>query len=61
MCGALIAKCESMQPYQGAEGTSGIEAYETGDDYIRVRFHDGTVYVYTHERTSARGRRRWSA
>jgi hypothetical protein len=42
-----------MQPYQEADGTSGIEGYETGEDYIRVRFRDGTEYVYTHESTGS--------
>ena len=49
--GAPIHIRERMQPYQGADGTSGIDAYETGEDFIRVRFRDGTVYVYTHEST----------
>lgn len=37
-----------MQPYGDVGGDSGIVAYESGPDFIRVEFGDGGVYVYTH-------------
>ncbi|HSC39270.1 MAG TPA: hypothetical protein VLD19_15410 [Chitinophagaceae bacterium] len=36
-----------MQRYKNISGDSGVVAYETGDDYIKVRFIDGVVYLYT--------------
>lgn len=36
-----------MQQYANRGGNSGIQAYELGADYIRVRFSDGSVYLYT--------------
>jgi hypothetical protein len=26
---------------------SGIDSYEIGDDFVRVIFHDKTIYLYT--------------
>jgi hypothetical protein len=35
-----------MERYRGVRGDSGVVAYETGPDYIRVRFKHGGTYVY---------------
>jgi hypothetical protein len=37
-----------MQPYRDIDGDSGVAAYETGPDFIRVQFSTGAVYLYTH-------------
>ena len=37
-----------MQPYADLDNDSGIEAFETGDDYIKIRFKGGRVYLYTY-------------
>ena len=36
-----------MEPYKNLSGNSGVVAYETGPDFIKVQFSDGGVYVYT--------------
>ena len=38
----------AMQPYLDLDGDSGVKAYETGSDFIRVKFKDGSVYLYTY-------------
>ena len=40
-----------MEPYKNLSGNSGVVAYETGPDFIKVQFSDGGVYVYTASRT----------
>lgn len=35
-----------MQAYEDTAHASGVSAYETGDDFIVVRFKSGEVYVY---------------
>ena len=40
-----------MKRYKKLSGDTGIEAYETGPNYIRIRFEDGGVYLYTDEST----------
>jgi hypothetical protein len=35
-----------MQPYLDKSGTSGITAFEIGDDYINLEFKGGRVYRY---------------
>jgi hypothetical protein len=37
-----------MQKYSDVDRDSGVVAYETGPDFIRVRFYDGTMYLYTY-------------
>jgi hypothetical protein len=37
-----------MQRYNGADRDSGIDAYEAGANYMRVRFIHGGTYVYTY-------------
>lgn len=40
-----------MQRYGNLNGRSGVEAFEIGDDWIKVRFHDNPrVYVYASPR-----------
>ncbi|AMR79508.1 hypothetical protein [Cupriavidus nantongensis] len=39
-----------MKPYRNLSGRSGIDAYELGPEYIRVRFEDGRVYTYDYRR-----------
>ena len=36
-----------MERYSDIDRDSGVVAYETGPDYIRVKFSDGAVYLYT--------------
>jgi hypothetical protein len=37
-----------MERYRDIDGDSGVTGYENGPDYIRVKFSDGSVYLYTH-------------
>ncbi len=36
-----------MQRYRDIDSDSGVVAYESGDDFIRVQFSDAAVYLYT--------------
>jgi len=36
-----------MQKYGNLSGNSGIMAFETGADFIKVQFKDGDIYTYT--------------
>lgn len=36
-----------MEKYKNTGGDSGIAGYESGTDFIRVQFLDGSVYLYT--------------
>jgi hypothetical protein len=38
-----------MQRYRNLSGDSGVDAYEIGDDFVKVRFKPGVVYWYTEE------------
>lgn len=40
-----------MKLYGNVHGSSGVAAYETGLDYIRVTFHHGPTYEYDHATT----------
>lgn len=42
-----------MNPYKDIDGDSGVEAYEIGEDFIRVRFSKGGVYLYTYASAGA--------
>ncbi len=35
-----------MIPYTNKGGKSGIESYEIGEDFIKVKFSDGNIYTY---------------
>ena len=37
-----------MERYKNTNGNSGIGKYEIGNDYIRVQFNDGSIYLYTY-------------
>lgn len=37
-----------MKRYKNLSGDSGVLAYETGEDYIKVKFRDGDVYLYNY-------------
>jgi hypothetical protein len=37
--------------YKNINGNSGVSAYETGIDFIRIKFRSGSVYKYTFEST----------
>jgi len=37
-----------MQRYRDLDGDSGVRAYETGSDFVRVKFDDHSVYLYTY-------------
>ena len=36
-----------MEEYRNLNGNSGVDAYEIGNSFIRVRFNSGYVYLYT--------------
>lgn len=39
-----------MQKYMNLNGTSGVEGYEIGADYIRVKFYTtAKIYTYSYE------------
>ena len=40
-----------MQRYLDINDDSGVAAYEIGAAFIRVRFKDGSVYLYTNDAT----------
>jgi hypothetical protein len=37
-----------MEQYRDSDGDSGVAEYENGPDYIRVKFSNGSVYLYTY-------------
>ena len=39
----------ALRRYKKRHHDSGVTAYEIGDDYIKVEFADGPLYLYTHE------------
>ena len=39
-----------MKRYGNVSGSSGVLAYETGADWIKVKFIDGKVYKYSYTR-----------
>lgn len=42
------SQSSGWQEYANTDGDSSVRAYEDGADYIRVRFSDGSVYLYTY-------------
>jgi hypothetical protein len=42
-----------MERYRNLGGDSGIVAYESGPDFIRVQFSDGAIYLYTYASAGA--------
>jgi hypothetical protein len=43
-----------MVRYKNLEGHSGVIAYESGPDFIRVQFTGGVVYLYNYRVTGRR-------
>jgi len=37
-----------MERYRDIDGDSGVAEFENGPDFIRVKFKDGSVYLYTY-------------
>ncbi len=42
-----------MQRYRNFSGTSGVRAFEIGEDYIRIEYVRGGTYLYTYESAGA--------
>jgi hypothetical protein len=42
-----------VQAYSNLSGNSGVVAFETGPDFIRVQFVSGDTYLYTYRSASA--------
>lgn len=42
-----------MQHYKDIDNDSGVTGYEYGDDYIRVQFDSGAVYLYSYQSAGA--------
>ena len=42
-----------MERYKNLKGDSGVSAYETGSDFIRVEFSNGSIYLYTYASTGS--------
>jgi len=42
-----------MERYANRGGESGIEGYEIGNDFIKVKFSDGSTYLYTYASAGA--------
>ncbi len=40
-----------MERYKNLSGKSGVSAFETGSDYIKVKFKDGLGYMYNNNST----------
>lgn len=43
-----------MERYSDIDRDSGVVAYETGSDFIRVQFSDGSKYLYTYQSAGQR-------
>ncbi|SIT44272.1 conserved hypothetical protein [Paraburkholderia ribeironis] len=43
-----------MERYRNLSGDSGVDAYEIGDEFVKVRFRSGDVYWYTQASVGAR-------
>lgn len=42
-----------MERYTNRGGDSGVVGYEIGNDFIRVQFSDGSIYLYTYASAEA--------
>lgn len=38
-----------MITYQNISGISGVDAYDIGDDYIKILFRGGELYLYSYD------------
>ncbi|MDD4460079.1 MAG: hypothetical protein PHQ24_09780 [Proteiniphilum sp.] len=43
-----------MERYKNLGGDSGVSGYDSGNDYIRVYFKNGSVYLYNNSRPGSR-------
>lgn len=43
-----------MVKYKNLSGSSGVVAYEVGEDSISIRFEDGDIYLYNYSSTGFR-------
>lgn len=43
----------ALHRYKNRHHDSGVTAYEIGDDYIKVEFAEGPLYLYTHDMPGA--------
>jgi hypothetical protein len=43
-----------MKAYKKQGGSSGVIAYAIGDDHIKIRFVDGSIYLYDFKSTGKR-------
>lgn len=43
-----------MERYSDIDRDSGVVAYESGSDFIRVQFSDGSMYLYTYRSAGQR-------
>ena len=42
-----------MELYQNKGGDSGVHSYEYGDNFIRIQFTSGSIYLYTESSTGS--------
>jgi hypothetical protein len=42
-----------MERYRNLGGDSSVAQYETGPDFMRVQFRDGSIYLYTNASAGA--------
>lgn len=38
-----------MEQYKNLGGNSGVHAYEVGNDFVKIQFRTGAVYLYTYQ------------
>ena len=39
-----------MENYRNLGGTSGVKAFEIGTDFIKVKFSDNSIYLYSYRK-----------
>jgi hypothetical protein len=49
--GLKISFNQQMEKYKNLSGNSGVLAFETGEDYIKVKFKEGPIYTYDYTST----------
>jgi hypothetical protein len=48
----LGASISIMEQYRNLSGKSGVQEYELGSDFIKVKFKKGGTYLYTYKSAS---------
>lgn len=48
----LLNDFSNFQDYSNRSGRSGVEGFKYGDDWILVKFRDGSLYLYTQKNVS---------